>query len=92
MKVTMMPELPTVEYWNAGNKDHAVKVSHIWIDNKHYTYEIDYIRNITMLRNTGEMSFFDSVICKMFIPKILELNEENPTDTIEKFYSLLTIK
>lgn len=88
MIVLLKPDLESIT-WSTGFV-RRTRIHHLLIDNIHCIYTIDYINNITILKPTGETQLFDNF--DYSIPKILELNMDNPKDTIEKFYSLLMMK
>lgn len=90
MNVILMPDLESIT-WSTGYV-RRTRTHHLLIDNVHNIYVIDYIQDLTILKPTGETKMFNNDIVRHSIPKILELNTDNPKETIEKFYSLLMIK
>lgn len=63
----------------------------ICLDDKTFTYTVDYTNRETRLRAFGEVPFPPGHFSIITIPKIIAMNRDNPQDTIEEFFKLTVL-
>ena len=60
------------------------------IDDRNYTYWVDYKYNYTVFQTNAQRGFFNFKSSR--INCIIPMNESNPKETIDRFHKLLILK